>query len=120
MPGAFLSGATIHAQQGRVEVLGGAAAGRAQMILTETGGLGIQGASTLSEETIVLADEIRMREEPDGNRFTFSGRVEVMSGAITQRSDQLIVHSRSRVTPRRRMTRSQSEKCTCCRRRDRS
>ena len=95
MPGAYVSGETIRTQQGRVLITGGETAGRAQMILTQTGGLGIQGASTLSEETIVLADKILMREMQTDNQFVFEGRVDVMSGAITQRSDKLTVLARS-------------------------
>jgi len=93
MPGAFISGESIFTQQGEVIVTGGE--GRAQMILTETGGLGIQGASTLSEETIVLSNKILMEETESNNRFVFEGRVDVMSGAITQRSDTLTVLARS-------------------------
>lgn len=96
MPGAFLSGETIRTHKGRVLVTGGESGGRAQMILTETGGLGIQGASTLSEETIVLADKILMRETEADNQFVFEGRVDVMSGAITQRSDKLTVLARGK------------------------
>ena len=101
MPGAFLSGETIRTHKGRVLVTGDEDGGRAQMILTETGGLGIQGATTLSEETIVLSNKILMRETETDNQFIFEGRVDVMSGAITQRSDKLTVraHSQSASKP---------------------
>lgn len=94
MPGAFLSGETIRSHKGRVLVTGAASGSRAQMILTETGGLGIQGKSALSEETIVLADRILMREGVGRNEFVFDGRVDVMSGAMHQRSDKLTVFAR--------------------------
>ena len=80
--GAYLSGETVKSREGEIIIEGSASSGRAQMILTETGGLGIQGASALSEETIVLAETITMREEEDENRFLFDGRVEVISGAV--------------------------------------
>ena len=56
------------------------------MILTEAGGLGIQGASALTSETIVLADTITMREQSTENHFLFKGSVEVMSGALQMQS----------------------------------
>ena len=42
------------------------------MILIETGGLGILGASALTSDTIILADMITMRELPQ--KTTFSSR----------------------------------------------
>jgi len=80
--GAYLSGETIRSRSGEIVIAGAEGKGRAQMILTETGGLGIQGASALSSETIVLADTITMREEAAENHFFFEGSVEVMSGAV--------------------------------------
>lgn len=80
--GAYLSGDTIHSKEGEIVVTGGGDSGRAQMILTETGGLGIQGGTALAEETIVLADTITMREFEKENQFLFYGAVEVMSGAV--------------------------------------
>lgn len=80
--GAYLSGETIRSRSGEIVIAGAEDKGRAQMILIETGGLGIQGASALSSETIVLADTITMREEAAENHFLFAGSVEVMSGAV--------------------------------------
>jgi len=89
--GAYLSGETIHSQSGQIVLAGTETAGRAQMILTEAGGLGIQGASALTSETIVLADTITMREQPTENNFLFAGDVEVMSGAVQMRSAQMTI-----------------------------
>ena len=93
MKGAYLSGETIRSQSGEMEIAGTEAAGRAQMILTETGGLGIQGASALTSETIVLANTITMREQPTENHFLFEGSVEVMSGALQMQSARMNIIS---------------------------
>lgn len=88
--GAFLSGATIDSQEGKVVVTGGGdAGGRAQMIVSQAGGLGIMGADALSSETIVLSEVITMLEVEAGSQFTFEGSVDVMSGAMQMRSDTL-------------------------------
>jgi lipopolysaccharide export system protein LptA len=87
--GAYLSGATIQSREGEVVVTGGGDAGRAQMIVSQAGGLGILGGAALSAETIVLADSITMRELETENRFVFDGSVEVMSGAVQMRSQTL-------------------------------
>jgi len=89
--GAYLSGETIDSQSGQIVIAGTKTAGRAQMILTETGGLGIQGASAITSETIVLADTITMREQPTENHFLFAGSVEVMSGAVQMRSARMTI-----------------------------
>jgi len=80
--GAFLTGAVVRSQAGEIVIEGSPTEGRAQMILTETGGLGLQGVSALSEQTIVLANQITMQEVESENRFLFEERVEVMSGAV--------------------------------------
>lgn len=87
--GAYLSGETIQSRAGEIVIAGAEGKGRAQMILTETGGLGIQGSSALSSETIVLADTITMREQPTENHFLFAGSVEVMSGALQMRAARM-------------------------------
>ena len=87
--GAYLSGATIQTREGEVVVTGGGDAGRAQMIVSQTGGLGILGGAALSAETIVLADSITMRELETENCFVFDGSVEVMSGAVQMHSQTL-------------------------------
>lgn len=89
--GAYLSGESIRSQSGEIVIAGAEAAGRAQMILTEAGGLGIQGAAALTSETIVLADTITMREQPTENHFLFKGSVEVMSGAVQMRSARMVI-----------------------------
>jgi lipopolysaccharide export system protein LptA len=91
--GAYLSGETIRSQSGEIEIAGTLAAGRAQMILSETGGLGIQGASAMTTETIVLANTITMREQPTENHFLFKGSVEVMSGALQMQSTRMTIIS---------------------------
>ena len=96
MEGAYITGETIRTRAGEIVIAGTPEVGRAQMILTETGGLGIQGASALDCETIVLADIISMREVMAENHFLFNGSVEVMSGAVQMRSnDMQIVANKS-------------------------
>ncbi|MEO0511114.1 MAG: LptA/OstA family protein [Verrucomicrobiota bacterium] len=89
--GAYLSGVSVRSQEGQIVIEGSPSEGRAQMILTQTGGLGIQGASSLSNETIVLADTITMREVDSENQFLFEGRVEVMSGAVMLNADSMTI-----------------------------
>lgn len=89
--GAYLSGDTIRSREGEIVITGGGEAGRAQMIISQTGGLGIQGASALTSETIVLADTITMRELEQENQFLFTGSVEVMSGAVQMRSKEMTI-----------------------------
>lgn len=89
--GAYLSGHTIRSQSGEIVIAGAEGKGRAQMILTETGGLGIQGASALTSETIVLADTITMREQVTENHFLFKGSVEVMSGALQMQAAKMMI-----------------------------
>lgn len=86
--GVFLSGATMDSQEGLVVVTGDRA-GRAQMIVSEAGGLGLMGGDALNTETIVLAERITMREVEAGNQFVFEGVVDVLSGALQMRSDRL-------------------------------
>jgi lipopolysaccharide export system protein LptA len=97
--GAFLSGSVVRSQSGEVVIEGNPAEGRAQMILTDTGGLGLQGMSALSEETIVLADEITMQEIKSGNRFLFKGRVDVMSGAVRLQAGRMTILSDAPAEP---------------------
>jgi len=92
--GAYVSGETIRSRAGEIVIAGTEAAGRAQMILTETGGLGIQGVSALSSETIVLADTITMRETALENHFHFHGSVEVMSGEVQMQSQEMTTVAR--------------------------
>ena len=87
--GVYLSGETIQSQAGKVVVTGGEEAGRAQMIISQAGGLGIMGADALSSETIVLSEVITMLELEAGSQFIFEGSVDVMSGAMQMNSDTL-------------------------------
>ena len=93
MKGAYLSGETIRSQSGEIEIGGTEAAGRAQMILIETGGLGILGASALTSDTVILADTITLREKPTENHFLFKASVEVMSGVMQMQSARMTVIS---------------------------
>lgn len=92
-PGAYLSGHTVRSREGEIVIVGGGDAGRAQMILTETGGLGIQGGGELSAETIVLADTIIMQELEKENLFLFEGSVAVMSGSVQMRSETMTIYA---------------------------
>ncbi len=80
--GVYLSGNSISTKEGEVIIQGSSDFGRSQMILLETGGLGIQGAAALSDETIVLADTIKMLQGAKRHQFIFDGAVEVMSGEV--------------------------------------
>lgn len=91
--GAYISGHTIRSREGEIVIVGGGDAGRAQMILTETGGLGIQGGGELSAETIVLADTIIMQELEKENLFLFEGSVAVMSGSVQMSSDTMTIYA---------------------------
>ncbi|MFP4259945.1 MAG: LptA/OstA family protein [Opitutales bacterium] len=93
LAGAYLTGEQVELQEGIVVIRGERGSGRAQMILLETGGLGLQGAAKLSSETIVLADLIRLEETAKSNRFNFEGAVEVMSGGVQMSADRLTVLS---------------------------
>jgi len=89
--GAYLSGSTISSQEGEIIIVGDPAEGRAQMILTDTGGLGLQGGVALSSQTIILADKITMREQETENQFYFVGSVSVLSGELELSSDSMTV-----------------------------
>jgi lipopolysaccharide export system protein LptA len=90
--GAYLSGSTIRSEKGSVVVNGSSESGRAQMIVYQAGGLGISKDISLSEETVVLADTIKMQEFESGNQFNFEGSVEVMSGSMLVRTDSLTLY----------------------------
>lgn len=91
VPGAYLTGETVESQAGEIVIRGKPEGGRAQMILLETGGLGLEGAGALSSETIVLADTIRLRELVKVHEFLFEGRVEVLSGNVQLNAENLMV-----------------------------
>lgn len=91
--GAYLRGAVVRSQAGELVVEGSPVAGRAQTILTKTGGLGLQGMSALSEQTIVLANRITMQELESGNRFLFEDQVEVMSGAVQLQAARMTIEA---------------------------
>ena len=91
--GVFLSGRQVESAEGRVRVTGGGDAGRAQMIVSRAGGLGLYGGDKLTTETILLADTIEMRTGETENRFDFDGSVEVMSGPLRLVADRMDVVS---------------------------
>jgi lipopolysaccharide export system protein LptA len=93
LPGAFVAGSVIHLQNGEVLISGSETDGRAQLVLRETGGLGIQGNASLGSETIVLADQIHLSEDANGNRFVFQGRVAVLSGDLEMDAGRLTVYT---------------------------
>ncbi len=93
LAGAYLSGAVMRSQSGEMVIEGSPDAGRAQTILLDTGGLGLQGISALSEQTIILADKITMQGLEGGNRFFFDTQVEVMSGAVQLKAAKMMIEA---------------------------
>jgi len=91
--GAYFSGDRLTSRSGEIVLSGAEGKGRAQTILSDTGGLGLQGASALSSETIILADTITMQELPIKNHFNFDGSVEVLSGAVQLQSGSMKIIS---------------------------
>ena len=94
--GAYLYGDSILSKHVEIVINGAPSVGRAQMILTGTGGLGIHGNTELSSETILLADSIIMKEQETENHFKFVGSVEVMSGELYMRSDKMYITAHSK------------------------
>lgn len=88
---ALINGEHIRSEGGQVEITGKEGVSRAQMVLVQTGGLGLSGKSSLDEVTIIHADEIVMQESKASTEFEFEGRVEIFSGALTLRAEQLTV-----------------------------
>ncbi|MEC8330484.1 MAG: hypothetical protein VXZ45_05070, partial [Verrucomicrobiota bacterium] len=72
LKGAYLSGDAIRAQSGAIELLGSNENGRAQMLLYETGGLGLDVGTSISTDTIVLAYKILILEDQNKNLFEFT------------------------------------------------
>lgn len=95
MKSAYLGGEIIRSQHGEILISGAERVGRAQMIISDMGGLGLQGSTALASETIVLADNLIMREKPTENNYLFEGSVEVMSGELYLSSDNLRIISYS-------------------------
>lgn len=93
LAGAYLSGAVMRSQSGEMVIEGSPEAGRAQTILLDTGGLGLQGISALSEQTIILADKITMQGLENGNRFLFDKQVEVLSGAVQLKAAKMMIEA---------------------------
>lgn len=91
--GALINGERILSEANTVIVTGAADSGRAQMVLVQAGGLGLSGASSLSEVTLIHADRIVMEELETATEFEFEGRVEIFSGTLTVRAEHLTVFS---------------------------
>ncbi len=89
--GVYVAGELIRVEKGEIKIIGGEEFGRAQTILSKAGGLGIQGSSVLSSETIIVADKILMRELEAENTLNLNGSVEVISGALRMRSGKMMV-----------------------------
>lgn len=95
--GAYLTGASIRSKHGVMELSGSDEFGRAKMRIKQVGGLGIQGASSMGEDTSVHADHIRMEQVTDHHHFAFTGSVDVQSGSLQLKSDSMAVTSRHAV-----------------------
>jgi lipopolysaccharide transport protein LptA len=91
--GALINGEHIRSESGIVTITGDEALGRAQMVLVQAGGLGLSGSTDLNETTLIHADRIVMREKAKETEFEFEGRVEIFSGSLTLRAEQLLVYS---------------------------
>ena len=89
--GALINGERIRSEANKVIITGTSETGRAQMVLVQAGGLGLSGASSLSEVTLIHADRIVMEELERETEFEFEGQVEVFSGALTVRAEELTV-----------------------------
>ncbi|MFP4203535.1 MAG: LptA/OstA family protein [Opitutales bacterium] len=91
LPSAFVAGAEIRSREGELVVTGSESAGRARMILSKAGGLGIQGEEERGSDTIILADNITVKEFETENRFFFEGSVDVQSGELQLAADAMRV-----------------------------
>lgn len=89
--GAYLSGDIIRSEQGKLTV-SSEKPGRAQMIVYQAGGLGVAKDIELSEDTVVYAETIKMQEFEFENQFNFQGSVEVISGTMSLKTDDLTLY----------------------------
>ena len=90
--GAYLSGDVIYSERGRLIVSSNEESGRAQMIVYQAGGFGIVEDVAANQETVVLSETIRMQEFESENQFNFQGSVEVMSGSMLLKTDDLTLY----------------------------
>ncbi len=90
--GAYVSGGLIRSREGVLIVDSSEESGRAQMIVSQAGGLGVAKGISPSQETVVLADTISMQEFETENQFNFEGSVEVTSGSMRVRTDNLTLY----------------------------
>ena len=90
--GAYLSGDVIYSEQGLLIVSSNKESGRAQMIVYQAGGFGIVKDVAVSQETVILAETIKMQEFESENQFNFQGSVEVMSGSMMLKTDDLTLY----------------------------
>ena len=94
-PGVRVDGAKMHSEKGIILVMGSKESGRAEMIVEQTGGLGISTNIPLEEETRVLAERIEMKELGAETQFAFDGSVEVISGSTKISADSLNLFTKS-------------------------
>lgn len=90
--GAYLSGDLIRSEEGKLVVEGRDGFGRAQMIVYEAGDLNVSKGVSLDQETLVLADTIKMQELEAENQFSCKGSVEITSGSTLMRTDNLTLY----------------------------
>ena len=90
--GAYLSGDTIYSEKGRLIISSNKESGRAQMIVYQAGGFGVAKDVAVNQETVVLAETIKMQEFENENQFNFQGSVEVMSGSMLLKTDDLTLY----------------------------
>ncbi|MEC8649716.1 MAG: LptA/OstA family protein [Verrucomicrobiota bacterium] len=100
LKGAYLSGDAIRAQSGAIELLGSNENGRAQMLLYETGGLGLDVGTSISTDTIVLAYKILILEDQNKNLFEFTDNAEVLSGDLQMDAKKITVSAYKGNTPK--------------------
>ena len=93
LPDVVLSGAEMQCRAGELVLTGTAGKARAQMILSGSGGLGLEGRSGLTQQTLVRADSIILRELACEHFFDFSGSVEVESGVIQLTADRMTIQA---------------------------
>jgi len=87
--GAHLSGHSIYSEKGKLIVNSDGKDGRARMTVFQTESLGISKQVSSEQETIVLADTIKMRQLEPENQFNFEGSVEATFGLILLKADAL-------------------------------
>ena len=90
--GAYLRGNFIRSEKGILIVEGSQEFGRAQMSVYQSEGFSVSKEMALDQETVALADTIKMQELETENQFNFKGSVEVISGSMLMRTDDLTLY----------------------------